>query len=402
MTPSIPLSLCMIVKNEAVNLPRCLDSVKDVVDEMIVLDTGSTDQTIAIAQSYGAKVYEFTWCDDFSAARNAALQYVTGDWVLVLDADEVLLPAIVPALKTTIQQPKALVINLVRQEVGATQAPYSLVSRLFRKHPALHFQRPYHAMIDDSVEALLQQEPHWDILNLPDIAIWHDGYQPEMIAARDKWNKARTTMEGFLARHPNDPYVCSKLGALYVQLGETTQGIELLQRGLQATTIDAATRYELHYHLGSACQELQEPLQADEQYQQAMQQPILPMLKLGALHNWAALRQTHGDLETAKLLYEQALAIDPHLTTAHYNLGMTLKALGDFAGAIGHYQTAIQLQPDYADAYQNLGVVLLKVGDMAGSRAAFHRAIELHQQQGSPEAQRLQQALMDMGMMGVT
>ncbi|MBD2325635.1 glycosyltransferase [Alkalinema sp. FACHB-956] len=393
------LSLCMIVKNEAANLPRCLDSVKDVVDEMIVLDTGSTDQTIAIAQSYGAKVYEFTWCDDFSAARNAALPYVTGEWVLVLDADEVLLPAIVPALTTAIQNSKALVINLVRQEVGAPQAPYSLVSRLFRKHPAIYFQRPYHAMIDDSVETLLQQESHWEIINLPDIAIWHDGYQPEMIAARDKWKKARTTMEGFLAQHPNDPYVCSKLGALYIQMGETTRGIELLQRGLQAETIDVSTRYELHYHLGSVYQELQEPLQADEQYQQAMQQPILPMLKLGALHNWAALRQTHGDLETAKLLYEQALAIAPDFTIAHYNLGMTLRALGDLAGAIGHYQTAIQLQPDYADAYQNLGVVLLKIGDGAGSRAAFQQAIALHQQQGSPEAQRLQQSLRDLGML---
>ncbi|NEQ17165.1 MAG: glycosyltransferase family 2 protein, partial [Moorea sp. SIO3E2] len=77
----------MIVKDEEESLPQCLSSVKDVVDEMVVLDTGSTDRTIEVAQSYGARVYQFEWCNDFAAARNQALKYVQGEWVLVLDAD---------------------------------------------------------------------------------------------------------------------------------------------------------------------------------------------------------------------------------------------------------------------------------------------------------------------------
>ncbi|MFM7477225.1 MAG: glycosyltransferase family 2 protein, partial [Microcystis aeruginosa] len=93
------LSLCMIVKNEAENLRRCLDSVKGVVDEMIVMDTGSTDDTIAIAKSYGAIVPSYDWRGNFSDARNEALKYVTGDWILVLDADEELNPAIVPKMR---------------------------------------------------------------------------------------------------------------------------------------------------------------------------------------------------------------------------------------------------------------------------------------------------------------
>ncbi|PHK36106.1 hypothetical protein VF13_37255, partial [Nostoc linckia z16] len=75
----------MIVKNEAATLPKCLSSVNKVVDEMVVLDTGSIDRTPYVAQEFGAKVHHFKWCDDFSAARNAALKYVTGDWVLVLE-----------------------------------------------------------------------------------------------------------------------------------------------------------------------------------------------------------------------------------------------------------------------------------------------------------------------------
>ncbi|GAB4373528.1 MAG: hypothetical protein Kow00121_16900 [Elainellaceae cyanobacterium] len=222
----------MIVKNEASQLARCLDSVKAVVDELVVVDTGSTDETIAIAKAFGAQVEQFTWCNDFSVARNESLKYASGDWILVLDADEVLSAQIVPQIQQVMQQPQILVANLVRQEVGAAQSPYSLVSRLFRKHPALQFSRPYHAMIDDSVTRLLAQEPQWQVVDLAEVAILHYGYTPGAIASRAKLQMAKTTMEGFLAMHPNDPYVCSKLGALYVQMGEVQPGIQLLERGL--------------------------------------------------------------------------------------------------------------------------------------------------------------------------
>jgi tetratricopeptide (TPR) repeat protein len=82
----------MIVKNEEATLAHCLESVRPVVDEMIVLDTGSTDRTVEIAQDFGAIIYHFDWCDDFSAARNESLRHCTGDWVLILDADEAIDP----------------------------------------------------------------------------------------------------------------------------------------------------------------------------------------------------------------------------------------------------------------------------------------------------------------------
>jgi glycosyltransferase involved in cell wall biosynthesis len=85
------LSFCTIVKNESANLARCLESVRPFVDEMVVVDTGSTDDTVAIAQSYGATVHSFSWCDNFAVARNYACSQVSGDWILVLDADEELI-----------------------------------------------------------------------------------------------------------------------------------------------------------------------------------------------------------------------------------------------------------------------------------------------------------------------
>ena len=84
----LKISACYIVKNEAKNLPRSIESLKSAVNELIVVDTGSTDNTIEIAKSYGAKVIEVTWQDDFSAPRNIAIENATGDWIIFLDADE--------------------------------------------------------------------------------------------------------------------------------------------------------------------------------------------------------------------------------------------------------------------------------------------------------------------------
>ncbi|MBW4661037.1 MAG: tetratricopeptide repeat protein [Drouetiella hepatica Uher 2000/2452] len=390
------LSFCMIVKNEAENLPRCLESVKDAVDELIVLDTGSTDATVAIARSFGAQVYHFPWNNSFSDARNEALQYITGDWILVLDADEVLAPEIISTLRQVIQQEQAIVVNLIRHEIGATQSPYSLVSRLFRNHPAIRFSRPYHAMVDDSVAQLMTQEPHWQVINCSDVAILHYGYEPGAIASHNKLEKARTTMEGFFADHPDDAYVCSKLGALYVQMDDWARGVELLQRGLKLPS-NPPVRYELHYHLGIAQSRLQNYPQAERHYHLAIAQPLLESLKLGAYNNLGSLLQAKGDLAGAKALFEKALAIDPAFAAGHYNLGMNLKALGQMVEAIAHYQQAIILNPSYAEAYQNLGVVLLKLGRVPEGLEAFEKAIALHDQQNSLEGDRLRQGLQQMG-----
>jgi len=395
----------MIVKNEEASLPQALSSVKEVVDEMIILDTGSTDRTAEIAKEFGASVYHFEWCNDFSAARNEALKYVQGQWVLVLDADEVLTPKIVPEMKQAIKSnslgdssaTRHLVINLVRQEVGASQSPYSLVSRLFRNHPKIRFSRPYHAMVDDSVQELLQREPQWQVVSLSRVAILHYGYQPEAIAALDKYTRARTAMEGFLATHPNDAYVCSKLGALYIQINQLTEGIELLKRGLTSTQVEAPVLFELHYHLGNAYTRLKNLNSAVEHYKAAIRQPLLPQLKLGAYNNLGNLLLSAGDLTTAKTAYETTLKIDPSFAAGHNNLGMTLKALGQLEEAIASYQKAIQLNPNYADAYQNLAVVLLKIGKLPESLSAFKKAIALHEAHNPTEAQRLRQGLQDIG-----
>jgi tetratricopeptide (TPR) repeat protein len=390
------LSLCMIVRDEETTLPTCLASVRGVVDEVVVVDTGSSDRTIDIARSFAARVYSFQWCDDFAVARNQSLQYAQGDWVLVLDADEVLHPEIVPALKQVVQMEDALVVTLLRQEVGARQAPYSLLSRLFRRHPDICFSRPYHELIDDSVTALLQREPHWRVLELPGVAIQHSGYQPQAIAQRRKYDRARRIMEAYLETHPDDAYLCNKLGALYAGMGELAKGREFLQRGLQ-TADEPTLLCELHYHLGSLAHQAEDLTEAAYQYQRAAEQPVSPAMKLGVYHDWGRLQLDQGNLAGAQLLYQKTVEIDPGFAAGYVNLGLVLKGLGRLAEAIAHYRQAIQLQPDYAEAHQNLAVALLKTGQVSQSMEAFRRAIDLYQQQNSPEAERLRQGLQEIG-----
>ncbi|MEA5576292.1 tetratricopeptide repeat protein [Anabaena sp. UHCC 0451] len=418
----------MIVKNEEASLPKCLESVQNVVDEIVVLDTGSNDTTPEIAQHFGAKVHYFQWCNDFSAARNEALKYVTGDWILVLDADESLTPEIASQLREVINIDDYLLINLVRQEIGATQSPYSLVSRLFRNHPDISFNNSYHALVDDSIAAILTREADWQVGYLPKVAILHSGYQKAVINQQNKYAKAADAMEKFLAVNPDDAYVYSKLGALYVQMGQINQGIELLTKGLNQTlgkrektkkeplaslnnsrSINAKNPlvqdikstnfdilYELNYHLGIAHTQLKNLSLAISYYQAAVKLPIYPLLKLGGYNNLGNLLKAMGDLQGAKNAYETALKIDDNFVTGYYNLGMVCKAMGLFVEAIDAYSHAIFLNPDYAEAYQNLGVVFLKVGDVDNSLAAFECAIALHEKDNSPEAQRLLQGLQEM------
>ncbi len=393
------LALCMIVKNEEVNLPKCLDSVKDLVDEIVVLDSGSTDKTVKIAENYRAKIPPtFAWCEDFSAARNVALGAVESEWVLILDADEVLTPEIIPAIEKVIESPETLVVNLIRKEVGASQSPYSLVSRLFRKHQGVKFSRPYHAMIDDSVVDLLKKEQHWQVRELENIAILHYGYQPGVILAENKLQRAQKAMESYLLKNPEDAYVCSKLGALYLELGKDNAGFKLLKQGLKSNTGTIPVVYELQYHLANAYVRKQKLESAVKHYQKAINLPLQDCLKLGAYNNLGGVFLSLEQWKLAQELYQMTLEIDPSFAMGYYNLGLVYKYCGELAEAIKAYQKAIELDPEYAAAYQNLGVAWLKGGNYTESKKAFQYAVNLYQKQDPKTAQYLIKEIQTIGM----
>jgi tetratricopeptide (TPR) repeat protein len=383
------LSLSMIVRDEAAQIEACLRSVQGFADELVVVDTGSTDDTVARAQALGARVEQIPWPGDFAPARNQALQWVSGDWVLVLDADERLRPEAWAPLRALMAQPDVLLINLLRHERGAVQSPYSNVSRLFRRHPAIQWSRAYHAMVDDSVAALLEREPHWRIADCPQPALDHDGYRPELLAQGNKAQRLRAAMEAELERCPGDPYACAKLGSLEVAEGRRERGLALLQQGLEGCPAGAhPERYELLLHLAMA----EKPAAAEAFYRQALAVPLAPRLTLAARLNLAALLLERGNTQEAEELCQRATAVAPEIGLGWYNLGLIRRRQGNLAGALEAYREARRLQPEHPETHQNLAVALLLGGDIDGARSSFRQAIKLLAQLGrSDEARRLQQ-----------
>lgn len=395
---SASLSLCMIVRDEAAVIQRCLASARPAVDEIIVVDTGSQDATPDLARQMGAQVHTFAWNHDFAAARNYALDQATGSWILVLDADETLVADVIPEVRRLIQRPEALAITLVRQEAGMTQVPYSLVLRLFRNRPDLRFRRAFHELVDDSVADIQQREPGWRVLHLPAVALGHTGYLPDAVAQRDKLQRAASHLIALHQSDPTDAYVACKLAGVYLQSGVPEKAIPLLVSGQHSPNLEPTLSYEIHYHLGLAQQRVGRPAEALDAYQRATEHPLPMPLKLGAYFNWASLHLERGEARDAETLLIQVLAIDPHLALAHYNLGLALKSQNRFEEAIHHYQRALALQPDYAPAHQNLGVTLFRLGRVSESRTAFQTAIRLYENQQSPEAGRLRQGLLGLGL----
>ncbi|HWD18472.1 MAG TPA: glycosyltransferase, partial [Verrucomicrobiae bacterium] len=157
VSPAPRLSVCLIVKNEEAFLDACLASVRGLADQIVVVDTGSTDRTIEIARAHGAEVHAFAWCDDFSAARNAALERATGDWILSLDADEELLPAHRETLRREMANPDALAYRLPIINQGREDEGCSYVPRLFRNAPGLFFLGRVHEQAFSSIQVRCQQ-----------------------------------------------------------------------------------------------------------------------------------------------------------------------------------------------------------------------------------------------------
>jgi glycosyltransferase involved in cell wall biosynthesis len=157
MTPTV--SLCMIVKDEEARLPTCLQSVREAVDEIILVDTGSTDGTLSIASDWGAKVSTFDFREpDFAGARNQSLAKARGDWILVLDADEVLTgtgPAIIRALTTPPEPAETVGYVAERRNIGFDHAaaPTDHALRLFPNHPGHRYRGRVHETIDASILA---------------------------------------------------------------------------------------------------------------------------------------------------------------------------------------------------------------------------------------------------------
>jgi hypothetical protein len=195
------LALVMIVRDEAARIARCLDSARALVDDMVVLDTGSLDDTAAIARAHGARVFSFDWCDDFAAARNAALSHSDAEWNLVLDADEwidtatsrAVLEPVFAAAPCIGLLPVASTFDLQgRVETAVLWIP-RLLPRAVRYAGRIH-------------EQPLADLPRRRVA----LPVQHDGYRTEALERKQGRNDALLRLA--LADSPGDPYLLYQLG----------------------------------------------------------------------------------------------------------------------------------------------------------------------------------------------
>jgi len=224
-------SLCMIVKNEEANLSDCLTSAADLFDEVVIVDTGSTDKTKEIAKGFGAKVGDFAWVDSFSAARNESIKHASGDWIFWLDADDRLDEANRDKLRKLFgglgYENAAYVMKcycLPDPVTGVATVVDHL--RLFRNRPEVRWSHRVHEQILPAIRGV-GAEVRW-----ADVAIQHTGYQDPAFR-RQKLDRDLRLLHLENAEHPDHPFTLFNLGSVYQDLGRPDEALPLLRRSLE-------------------------------------------------------------------------------------------------------------------------------------------------------------------------
>ena len=237
------VSLCMIARNEAANLPRCLTSVADLVDEMIVVDTGSDDNTRAVASAFGARFHEFAWVDDFAAARNESVRHATSEWIFWLDGDEYLDAdnrVRLRALLRGLGDENAAYLMRQRSLGGSADGDAVFFQcRLFRNVPAVRWRYRVHEQIQPAVEQ------SGGTVRATDVFIEHSGYDDPVVYRRKLDRNARLLALEDRER-PNDPFTLMNLGWTCKNLGQLAAAMAYYQRGLAVCKAGMSIASKLH------------------------------------------------------------------------------------------------------------------------------------------------------------
>ncbi len=210
------ISLCMIVKNEEDKIERCLASVKDLVDEIVVLDTGSTDKTPDIAKKLGAKVFYSKWKDDFSLARNESISYARYPWIFWLDADDYIKKEDREdflKFKKTLSKTKYMAFRMPTLSTRKgifNKKDVNYLTRIFRNHSDIKFEGRIHEQVLFSIARLKGK------VGTLDIPIYHTGYEdPNTLKKKRERNKK--LLEKALQDDPKNPIYLTYLGRTYME-----------------------------------------------------------------------------------------------------------------------------------------------------------------------------------------
>ena len=437
------ITLCMIVRNEERFLGECLRRAQDVVDEIVIVDTGSTDRTIEIARSFGAKVIEEPWADDFSAPRNTGLRAATGDWVLALDADEFLADGAVEQIRELVKSDRTsgYYMRFANLYTGGKNVGVVMV-RLFRNLPGIEYCNFIHEQITPSLNALSLGRGLE--LSVSTVDVEHHGYADDVMVSRNKVDRNDRLFAKQLAKDPEDFYCLFKYGDFLRGVEARQQdSLDLLQRcfdGILASPpaiarglpyagevaallalsysglgqaeraqsiVDLALRRfvatpNLHYIAASLALNARQSDVAIAHYRRCLAfrgQVLVVPIQDGITNvvSWVGMAQAlmqKGQCQRAEKLLRRALDFDDCNESAHLALSRLQIEQRDTGAALQTLMSLLARNPEAAGACEQAAWILQQTGFKDQARQFAARACELLRQRGcDQEAGRVEKLL---------
>lgn len=295
--PTPSLGLVMILKNEAANLPRSLAPIAHCFDEVVVVDTGSQDETVRLCQELGGKVTSIAWRDDFAFARNQSIALASADWLLWLDGDNATTPQEIEALRANIPQSGPGVIWAQEKVVPSGERLWQ--KRCFPRRPEVRFVGRVHEQ--------LAHPPDWPNLVAP-MVVEHWGYADPR-RSREKGVYYLSLLQRTLEENPDDFYARFQAGRCLVNLANWPDAVTALGQ----VAVDSRARERN------------------------------PELWAAAQHLLAQAWQRLGRVDQARQVLDDLLKQMPAHGLSHYQRGRLAYGLGDWSGAAEHLSRALDL-----------------------------------------------------------
>jgi len=373
------ISLCMIVKNEEKFLEKCLSSVKGLVDEIIIVDTGSDDKTKEIARRFEAKIFDFEWGDDFSAARNESLKQATGDWILVLDADEIIIEEEWSKMLGGVNEWDVSGFRLLTRNYSNDSAVSgwkpclsgdkncksflgwhpSIKTRLFQ-NKGFKFEGFVHEMVDKNIEKAGGE------ISLLKVLVHHYGE----LKPKEKGKYVELTKQK-IKKDPNDAKAYFELGVQYKEVGELELAENNFRKSLELDvgqiipTLNLAIVQQKQGKYDPAVNSFEEVLKKDDKNAEAY-------FGLGFCYF------KKGDLEKASENFESAIKNNPSFMDAYVNLGAIYERLNRFKEAIDVLEKVVSVFPNNGRAHYNLGVAYEKLKEWKKVISCYQKAIDFN------------------------
>jgi glycosyltransferase involved in cell wall biosynthesis/tetratricopeptide (TPR) repeat protein len=346
------LSVCLIVKNEEQFLAQCLKSVRSLAQQIVVVDTGSTDRTVEIAKEFGAEIHSFGWCEDFAAARNAALEHVTGGWILMLDADEELSETQHEKIRADMKKSDVIAYRLPLVNREKENEGQSFVPRLFRNAPGVYYSGRIHEQVFPSLMAL--GKPWGLATRFGTAQLLHHGYTKEMVRDRNKIERNLKLLRQAVEENSADANLMMNFGLELVRSDDLASGV---------------AKYREAFELMSA--------QATEETAPELREVLLTQFT-------CQLYKIRAHAEVVRVLHSPLAKKSGLTASLHFALGLSQFELKNYEEAAKQMQQCLAKRKQAALSPINtdiltlapehcLALSLAKLGDAAGAEKIFKK-----------------------------